>query len=202
MLLILSIILSVTPIEFMVPGLTCPTCVAPVKKALALTDGVKKVEIDWRTRMVKVTVDKPDETTRKRLSKVLSDAGYGPEPENILIEKAGVFGDYLMVETAPQRIEQLAVWGKVTLVAVCTPDCAPCDQFKRDVHLFSQRVKRLAVRILVVEDEDHPAAKFLPQTAAVPYIHIFDQTGRRAYLGKNDGNLVYKKVETLLRVVK
>ena len=79
MLLLLSIILSVTPIEFIVPGLTCPTCVAPVKKALALTDGVKKVEIDWRTRMVKVTVDTPGEATRKRLSKVLADAGYSPE---------------------------------------------------------------------------------------------------------------------------
>ena len=202
MLLFLAIVLGVAPLEFTVPGLTCPTCVAPVKKALALTDGVKKVEIDWRSRTVKVLVDKPDDETRQRLSNVLSDAGFGPQSDTIAIQKIDAFGDFFTVENTPDRIEQLSVWGKVTVVAICTPNCAPCEQFKRDAKLFSQRVKRLAVRILVVEDEDHPAAKFLPANADVPRVHIFDQKGNPTYVGKVVGNGVYTQVETLLGVKK
>ena len=38
---LLSLVMLATPVVLEVPGLTCPTCVIPVLKALALAPGVQ-----------------------------------------------------------------------------------------------------------------------------------------------------------------
>jgi len=192
------------PIVLEVPGLTCPTCVPPVKKALAMVDGVNKIEIDWRTRMVSVTVDAKSKLDRSTLAARLETAGYpakdaGPKNEKVASVPKG---DVLFIKDPPQDPGRLSVWGKVTVVAVCTPSCAPCDVFKRDLTLFAQRVESLAVRVVVVDSPKHPAADYMPARADVPYAYVYDKKGVKRYAGGTADQAVYRQVEEILGIKK
>jgi len=187
--------LLANPIILDVPGLTCPTCVRPVQRALALTNGVDKVQVDWRTAKVKVTI-RTGEVTRERLVEVLKDTGF-PVSENSPPTHPG---DYLAVQKLPPTVNDLAVWGKITVVAVCTPKCAPCTQIKGDLEVFASRVRDLAVRIVVVDGEGSEATNFLPNGSDVPWLYVYDTEKNRQYAGGNQQNQVYTAVETLLGV--
>ncbi len=58
-----------------VPGMDCPVCPITVKKALEKMDGVKKVNVEFKSREAKVTYDDAI-TTADKLIKATSDAGY------------------------------------------------------------------------------------------------------------------------------
>ena len=132
MLNALMVVAMAMPVSFEVPGLTCPTCVKPVKKTLALMDGVNRVDIDWRARKVKLDID-PSKTNEKHIRAALDKIGFSAaDTAKPLMESETQ--DYLTVSAA-LKVEQLAVWGKATIVAVCTPGCAPA--------LFKERFKSL-----------------------------------------------------------
>ena len=201
--LILLAVLA-NPIVLEVPGLTCPTCVAPVKKALALVEGVEKVEIDWRTRKVSISVTDKSKLDRGMLAQILKKAGFPPTAtaQTVGTKTKGDLGDVLLIKAPPKSPDRLSVWGKVTIVGVCTPNCAPCDVLKRDLTLFAQRVKAIAVRLVVVDGPKHPAAAYLPARAEIPYAYVYDTIGQRRYAGGAAGQIVYRTAEEILGVKK
>ena len=96
------ITILMAPLTLDVPGLTCPTCVKPVQKSLALMDGVNQVKIDWRSR--KVLIDFDDKrTSEKAIRARLKDAGFSAvEAGKALKENASQ--DYLTItDTAEAR---------------------------------------------------------------------------------------------------
>ena len=199
MFLYLIAALLANPVVLEVPGLTCPTCVAPVKKALALVDGVKAVRIDWRSRRVEVDIEvgKVDEGT---LRARLAAAGFAAADEDTPTA-VDTSLDYLAVTSPPPEPKMLAVWGKATVVAVCTPKCAPCDVAKRDLKLFAQRANRVAVRVVTVDGPESAAAAYLPKRAEIPYLYVFDTKAQQRYAGgMGAGGAVYRAVEDALGV--
>ena len=60
--------------EFTVPKLACEVCVGNVTKALRELDSGATVEADPKTKVVKVTSDRPEANLRE----VLTAAGYPP----------------------------------------------------------------------------------------------------------------------------
>jgi copper chaperone CopZ len=189
------------PLVFEVPGLTCPTCVPPVKKTLALVDGVNHVKVDWRARTVSVSLDPKAGVSRADLAARLAKAGF-PVGDSKTSTVNGPRGDVLLIETPPKEPARLSVWGKVTIVAVCTPACAPCDVFKRDAKLFAQRVNAVALRLVVIDGPGHPANHYLPQRADIPFVYVYDQTGQLKYAGGTKDQVVYTTVENILGIGK
>ena len=201
MLNALFIVALAIPISFEVPGLTCPTCVKPVKKVLALMDGVNRVDIDWRARTVKADID-PAKTSAKALRAALDKIGFAVADKASPLKESET-QDYLTVTAAPPNVAQLAVWGKATIVAICTPGCAPCEVLKKDLNLFSRRVSKVAVRVIVVDSPKHPAAAYLPQNADIPYVFVFDTESKQRFAGPaSDGKVMYQTVEASLGVKK
>ncbi len=201
MVMYLLTVLLAAPIVFEVPGLTCPTCVAPVKKTLALTDGVTAVRVDWRARRVEVEVE-VGKVTEADLRARLESAGFPAKNEDSPVEPQASL-DYLVVDTAPPKPSALAVWGKATIVALCTPSCAPCDTAKRDLKLFAQRASNVAVRILTIDLADNASAALLPKRADIPYLYVFDRQAKQLYAGgMGDGQVVYQAVESALGIKK
>ena len=183
------------PIVLDVPGLTCPTCVRPVQRALALTDGVQKVSVDWRSAKVEVTVE-PNTVTRDNLVATLDSAGFAVSETPIVKGN----GDYLSIDSIPPRVDELAVWGKLTVVAVCTPGCAPCVEIKKDLEVLMSRVRELAVRVVVVQGDQGPGSDFIPNGGEVPFLYVYDRQKKLRYRGGNSGHEVYGTVESLLGV--
>ncbi len=194
-LLFLTALLA-NPIVLDVPGLTCPTCVRPVQRALALTEGVETVKVDWRAAKVEVSVA-ANSVKRETLVAVLADAGFPVSDDTT----TRVPGDYLNIDTIPPQVVDLAVWGKITVVAVCTPGCAPCVEIKKDLEVFASRVKDLAVRVVVISGEAGPGADFIPNGGEVPFLYVYDKTKAKRYAGGNSGNEVYRSVESILGVL-
>jgi copper chaperone CopZ len=62
--------------ELKVDGMTCGSCVASVKKALARVPGVKDVQVDLRSGIARVTADHATQQVPAMVA-ALSDAGYG-----------------------------------------------------------------------------------------------------------------------------
>ena len=180
-----------------VPGLTCPTCVAPVKKTLALTDGVTKVQIEWEKRTVVVEYD-ATKTDEAKLRAALATAGFAPLKAGDEAQ-ALVDADLQVVEKPPAAPAALVVAGKVTVVAVGTSDCTPCDAFKRQLAVVGARVGRLAVRIVDASDPDGPGAHYLPRKADIPYAFVYALDGEQLYAGPA-GDAVYIAVEDALGV--
>ena len=60
--------------EFTVPKLACQVCVGKVTKALQELDGNATVDADPKTKLVKVTSDRPETNLRE----ALTAAGYPP----------------------------------------------------------------------------------------------------------------------------
>ena len=131
---LLSLVMLATPVVLEVPGLTCPTCVKPVQKALALAPGVQKVVVDLETRQVTVNYDAA-QTSEANLRKALDEAGFPANPASApaLIEGKA---DWVKVGTPPPLPATLAVAGKATVVAVCSPTCTPCEGFKKNLGLM------------------------------------------------------------------
>ncbi len=180
-----------------VPGLTCPTCVAPVKKTLALTDGVTKVQIEWEKRSVVVEFDAA-KTNEAALREALSKAGFAPVKPG---EKApaALEADMETVEKPPAAPDALVVAGKVTVVAVGTSNCTPCDRFKKQLAVVGARVGKLAVRMVDASSPDSPGAKYLPRKADVPYAFVYALDGKQLYAGPA-GDAVYGAIEDALGV--
>ena len=163
-------------------------------------DGVNKVNIDWRTRTVKIDFHST-KTSEKAIRAKLKDSGF-PAVEAGAALKEGASQDYLTLKDAPPKPEGLAVWGKATIVAICTPGCA-CKTLKADLDLFAKRVAKVAVRIIVVDSPKHPAAAYLPPQADIPYVFVFDTKTKRQFAGPaEDGKAMYRAVETALGVKK
>ena len=201
MVMYLLLAVLAAPIVFEVPGLTCPTCVAPVKKVLALTDGVTAVRVDWRARRVEVDVEE-GKVTESELRARLSSAGFAPTDEDSPKSQSKSL-DFLPVDSPPPKPKGLAVWGKATIVAVCTPSCAPCDVVKRDLRLFAERAKRVAVRVVTVTSPESAVASYLPKGADIPYLYVFDTKATQLYEGgMGDGQVVYQAVEAALDIKK
>ncbi|MEE2788452.1 MAG: cation transporter [Myxococcota bacterium] len=187
------------PVSFEVPGLTCPTCVKPVKKTLALMAGINQVDIDWRARRVKLDID-PQKTSEKVIRAKLDEIGFSAASPTAPLKESDT-QDYLTVSSAPPKVEQLAVWGKATVVAICTPGCAPCAVLKKDLNLFSRRVEKVAIRVVVVDTPSHPAAAYLPENADIPYVFVFDTASKKRFAGPaGDGKTMYEAVEASLGV--
>ncbi len=66
---------AVQTITLSVPGMDCPVCPITVKKALEKVDGVKKANVEFKSREAKVTYDAAI-TTPDKLMKATTDAGY------------------------------------------------------------------------------------------------------------------------------
>ncbi len=194
MLFMLVALLATQTATFDVPGLTCPTCVAPVKKALALTKGVSKIDIQWEARKVVVTYEGTDEAT---LRAALTKAGFGATPKGQEV-KADAVADLKPVE-ATETPQMLAVAGKVTVVLVGMDGCAPCDNFKKELAVVGGRVPRLAVR--VVDGLRGKGKGYLPANADVPYVYVYDLEGKEGLKGAvGDGKAVYAAIEKALGV--
>jgi thiol-disulfide isomerase/thioredoxin len=146
-------------------------------------------------------VDDKNAVGRSQLEARLKDAGFPVRGQETSV-KGTSGGDVLMVDKPPQDPSKLAVWGKATVVAVCTPDCPPCDIFKKDIALFAERVSKVAVRIVVMDSPEHVAAQYIPKQADIPYILVYDQAAQQKYAGGHTGEVVYKTVETILGVTK
>ena len=197
--LLLSILLS--PAVFEVPGLTCPTCTAPVKKAVALIDGVKSVKVDWRTRRVEVGFDKA-KVDDKTIRAALSAAGFPAKAEDTP-PLAATGADYLVVDNWPDNPKGLAVWGKSTVIAVCTPGCAPCATVKTDLKLFAERAERVAIRVITVQSPEAAGANYLPPRADIPYLYVYGTKAEQLFEGgMGDGQAVYRAVEKALGITK
>ncbi len=198
MTLILSLLLATT-IVFEVPGLTCPTCVPPVKKALALVDGVQGIQIDWRARRIELTVDS-EKVTEAQLRAILSESGFAATDEDTP-KKADRTADYLELKERPESPAKLAVWGKATVVAVCTPACVPCDAVKKDLTMFAQRANRVAVRVVTIPSDETAPPSFLPKGASFPYLWVYDTQTKRVFAGQSGKeNEMYRAVEAALGV--
>ncbi len=61
-------------VEFTVPKLACQVCVSNVTKAVQELDSSAAIEADPKTKVVKVTSDRPETDLRQ----VLTAAGYPP----------------------------------------------------------------------------------------------------------------------------
>ncbi len=192
---LLSVVMMANPLVLEVPGLTCPTCVKPVQKALALTKGVERVQVDLETRKVTIVFDAA-QTGEAKLRKVLDEAGF---PANAPSAPALTRGkaDWVKVGTPPPDPAALAVSGKATVVAVCSPDCAPCDGFKKTLALMGERVTKVAIRVVMVTDPG--GGHYLPAKASVPYAYVYDLAGKALYAGAA-GDAVYLAVEEALGV--
>ncbi len=180
-----------------VPGLTCPTCVEPVKKTLALSEGVNRVQVEWEKRAVVVDYD-AKVTSEAKLRAALAKAGYAPTKAG---EKASTDGaaDLEVVTKPPPKPEGLLVAGKVTVIAVGTSNCTPCDAFKAQLAVVGARVGKLAVRVVDATDPDGAGAGYLPRKADVPYALVYGLEGKRLYAGPA-GDAVYIAVEDALGV--
>jgi len=197
---LLFIAILANPLVFQVPGLTCPTCVPPVKKALALVEGVDQIKVDWRTRTISVSVDPKVKLSKADLAVRLAKAGFPVQADKA--QEKSHSGDVLLIEKPPKVPARLSVWGKATIVAVCTPSCAPCDVFKRDARLFAERVDAVALRLVIVDGANHPAQHYLPPRADVPFVYVYDRVGGLAYSGGTADQVVYRTVEKILGVQK
>ena len=192
---LLTLTLLASPVVFEVPGLTCPTCVKPVQKALALAKGVQKVQVDLEHRKVTVEFDSA-QTNEATLRALLTDTGF---PANEAGAPPAVQGeaDWVKVGVPPPVPASLAVQGKATVVAVCSPDCAPCEGFKKSLGFMAQRVAKVAIREVLVTDSGSGA--YLPKGASVPYAYVYDRTGAQVFAGAA-GDAVFTAVEDALGV--
>ncbi|MEK6663197.1 MAG: mercury resistance system periplasmic binding protein MerP [Pseudomonadota bacterium] len=66
---------AVQTVTLAVPGMDCPVCPITVKKALEKVDGVKKANVEFKSREAKVTYEDAI-TTPDKLMKATTDAGY------------------------------------------------------------------------------------------------------------------------------
>lgn len=66
---------AVQTVTLSVPGMDCPVCPITVKKALEKVEGVKKANVEFKSREAKVTFDDAI-TTADTLIKATKDAGY------------------------------------------------------------------------------------------------------------------------------
>jgi hypothetical protein len=103
------------------------------------------------------------------------------------------------VSKPPKKPEGLLVAGKVTVVAVSTMKCAPCDRFKAQLAVVGARVDKLAVRMVDATDPDSNGAHYLPRKADVPYAFVYGIDGKNLYAGPA-GDKVYTAVEDALGV--
>jgi len=193
---LLAVVMMATPLVLEVPGLTCPTCVKPVQKTLALAPGVERVMVDLETRKVTIEFD-ATQTDEGKLRALLDQAGF---PANAAGGPAMTQGkaDWVKVGAPPPDPALLAVSGKATVVAVCMADCSPCDAFKKDLVLMGQRVSKVAIREVMVTDAG--SDRYLPAKASLPYAYVYDLGGKQVYAGSAGGD-VYVAVEKALGVV-
>jgi len=136
------------------------------------------------------------QTNEADLRKVLDDAGF---PANTASAPALTRGkaDWVKVGTPPPDPAALAVSGKATVVVVCSPDCAPCDGFKKTLALMGERVPKVAIREVMITDPG--SERYLPAKASVPYAYVYDLAGKALY-GGAAGDAVYLAVEQALGV--
>lgn len=197
MMLALLIILA-TPHTFTVPGLTCPTCEDPVRRALALTEGVSKVGVDWRNQAVTVEFDE-DVTSLGALAEVLKATGF-PAVDAATRKVAKHVADVDWIRPKGGLKAHLLA-DKATVFAFTTTDCAPCDVLKRDLSVLAQRVARVAVRFIKLEGQDDPLYGLLPKNPAVPYALVYGPDGQLEYRGTPAGQgALYRAIEEALGV--
>jgi copper chaperone CopZ len=192
---LLTLTLLASPVVFEVPGLTCPTCVKPVQKALALAKGVQRVRVDLEHRRVTVEFD-AGQTDEATLRALLTDTGFPASAAGAPPAAQGK-ADWVRVGVPPPAPASLAVRGKATVIAVCSPGCAPCEGFKKSLGFMAQRVPRVAIREVQVTDSG-PSA-YLPKDASVPYAYVYDLTGAQVFAGAA-GDAVFQAVEGALGV--
>lgn len=63
-------------IELNLPDMTCGHCASTVAKTVALVDPAAKVDVDLKTKQVKITSDED----HKDFAEALAEAGYPPAP--------------------------------------------------------------------------------------------------------------------------
>ncbi|WP_416877314.1 heavy-metal-associated domain-containing protein [Litorimonas sp.] len=61
--------------SFAIDKMTCATCPISVKKAMKRVDGVKSVEVDYKTKIATVVYD-PSKTTPTEIAAASTDVGY------------------------------------------------------------------------------------------------------------------------------
>lgn len=167
-------------------GLHCQMCGAAEVRALKVAPGVLGARFDRDRAEVVVAYD-PHTTNPAKLARVATHDGftgvvgsghgrYVPDtfPKGEDVAWLAPHGEAL--ELGPR-----AVNGKVTLFDFYAPWCPPCHQLDQVLAKLLQREPDVALRKLNVVEWGSPLARrYLSEVHALPYVIVYDPTGRRS----------------------
>jgi copper chaperone CopZ/thiol-disulfide isomerase/thioredoxin len=174
-------------LSFKVIGIDCSACAKPVVKAISSVEGVKDVQLDWRS--ASAHVDVPEGFDRMRIRSALNKAGFEvafpgekvtamePLPDEV-VRKIDISSD---PGTSRINIKNLLAPGKITIVDFYADWCGPCHVLENRLQHFMQDKPGIALRRVNIGKWDNEAARQATRefrTEALPYIRVYDANGK------------------------
>jgi copper chaperone CopZ len=174
-------------LSFKVIGIDCSACAKPVVKAISSVEGVKDVQLDWRS--ANGQVDVPEGFDRTRIRSALNNAGFEvafpgekvtamePLPDEV-VRKLDISSD---PGTSRINIKNLLAPGKITIVDFYADWCGPCHVLENRLQHFMQDKPGIALRRVNIGKWDNEAARQATRefrTEALPYIRVYDANGK------------------------
>ena len=182
---------------YSLPGADGESCADKIRGELKKVKGVKKVDFDKQKVEIAVRLDETvaDADVIAAVARAGLKAVAGPgHGSYVPAEKYPPGADMQVLSrdgSAVGRLEKLRVPDKYTVFDVYAEWCGPCRFVDARLRELIASRKDLAVRKLNVVDFDTPLAKELgPRIEALPYVIVFDPSGKRTdIVGADFGKL-------------
>ncbi len=182
---------------FSAQGSNCGNCEEEVAPYLKKLKGVKKWSFDPKKSEFTITLadNVPDRVVidafeRQGCYRALVGAGNGARPAAYQPEPYPEGADMMVVTAkgdAVGPLEKLRVPGKYTVLDFYADWCGPCHVVDKHLREVMTERKDVAIRKLnVVDFESRLARELGGKLKSLPYVVVFDPTGKRTDIRGND----------------